>query len=158
MAHSRVQVTLIIHACPSTLTHQFSDVFEANLWVPQTLLEGSMKAEKSMLLTTLQATDLVSRLGATNQIHADVIFTGKGYGTINMIAPGLGIFRAETNPAGEIVISEERIRQAVEISQGNYRELTRLLRLYLGQAWDDVLEPFRAAKYSDNISLITKAG
>jgi hypothetical protein len=57
--------------------------------------------------------------------------------------PDLGIFYAQTDSAGNTVIPEDRIRAAMEIAGTNAIELHRELRLAVGQAWDDELEPFR---------------
>ena len=50
-----------------------------------------------------------------------------------------------TDSAGNVVIPEDRIRYAMEIAAFDANELHRELRLALGQAWDDELEPFRHA-------------
>ena len=59
--------------------------------------------------------------------------------------PALGIFYAQTDLAGNVVVPENRIRSAIERSEGNPAELRKLVDLALGQAWDDELEPFRYA-------------
>ena len=59
--------------------------------------------------------------------------------------PGLGIFYAQTDLTGNVVVPENRIRAAMQNSAGDPAELQRLLNLALGQAWDDELEPFRYA-------------
>ena len=74
-----------------------------------------------------------------------------------MLVPGFGIYRAETNLAGEILLSEDRIWAIVQESSGNQRELQRLMRLALGQNWDDLLEPFRAQRLGSNVVLLNKA-
>jgi hypothetical protein len=80
------------------------------------------------------------------------------FGLLFMGVPGLGIFRGELNEAGSILLSEDRINQMVDLSSGNQREFMRLLRLSLGQSWDDIMEPFRGAKYSNNVVLLNRAG
>jgi hypothetical protein len=59
--------------------------------------------------------------------------------------PDLGIFYAQTDSAGNTVIPEDRVRSAMELAGTNALELHRELRLAMGQAWDDELEPFRHA-------------
>lgn len=59
--------------------------------------------------------------------------------------PGLGIFYAQTDLMGNVVVPENRVRAAIEQSEGDPSELCRLLDVALGQAWDDELEPFRYA-------------
>jgi hypothetical protein len=79
-------------------------------------------------------------------------------GFLFMGVPGLGIYRGELNEAGSIMLSEDRINMMVSSSAGNHREFMRLLRVSLGQSWDDIIEPFRGAKYSDNVVLLNRAG
>ena len=59
--------------------------------------------------------------------------------------PGLGIFYAQTDLMGNVVVPENRIRAAIDQAGGDAHEMRRLLNLALGQAWDDELEPFRYA-------------
>ena len=72
--------------------------------------------------------------------------------------PGLGIFFAQTDTAGNVVIPEDRIRYAMEVSGGNALELQRELNLALGQAWDDELEPFRHAGDGSPVVWLHKVG
>lgn len=59
--------------------------------------------------------------------------------------PELGIFYAQTDMVGNVVVPENRIRAAMEYADTDQAEMRRLLDLALGQAWDDELEPFRYA-------------
>ncbi|UJP39303.1 DUF3145 domain-containing protein [Cellulomonas palmilytica] len=58
--------------------------------------------------------------------------------------PDLGIFHAQTDVHGNVVVPEDRIRAALEHA-GDPARLRAELDLALGQAWDDELEPFRYA-------------
>lgn len=159
MSRNLVATTLVIHACPGASL----DLVDRHLpeieiaWSNQALLIGSVKGEITLKLASLQFEDLVSQLARIEGIYLDAMQQGKEAGALFMVTPGLGVFRAETNAAGEIMISEDRIRTALEQSAGNHRELGRLLRILLGQAWDDILEPFRAARYQENVALIHRA-
>jgi hypothetical protein len=66
--------------------------------------------------------------------------------------PDLGIFFAQTDSVGNMVVPEDRIRYAIETAGSNTMELHRELRLALGHAWDEELESFRHA--SDNTSVV----
>ncbi len=59
--------------------------------------------------------------------------------------PGLGIFYAQTDLMGNVVVPENRIRAAFERAGDDTDELRRLLDVALGKAWDDELEPYRYA-------------
>lgn len=58
--------------------------------------------------------------------------------------PELGIFHAQIDVHGNIVVPEDRIRAALEYADDPAR-MREELDLALGQAWDDELEPFRYA-------------
>jgi hypothetical protein len=75
-----------------------------------------------------------------------------------MHTPDLGIFFAQTDTAGNMVVPEDRVRYAMEIAGANARELHRELRLALGQAWDDELEPFRHASDETSVVWLHKVG
>lgn len=57
--------------------------------------------------------------------------------------PALGLFHANTDDAGNILINEFRMKSALETAGANAIELQRQMRLLMGQPWDDELEIFR---------------
>ena len=71
--------------------------------------------------------------------------------------PVLGIFHAQTDAAGNVVVPEDRIRAALDSAGTNVLELHRELRLALGQAWDDELEPFRHAIGSSSVTWLHRS-
>jgi len=75
-----------------------------------------------------------------------------------MHTPDLGVFFAQTDTAGNLVIPEDRIRFAMESAGSDAFELHRELRLALGQAWDDELEPFRRASEDSPVIWLHKVG
>ena len=58
--------------------------------------------------------------------------------------PDLGIYYAQTDVHGNVVVPEDRIRAAMDHAADPAR-LRQEIDLALGQAWDDELEPFRYA-------------
>ena len=72
--------------------------------------------------------------------------------------PDLGIFFAQTDSVGNVVIPEDRVRYAMEIAGSDAFELHRELRLALGQAWDDELEAFRHASDTNQVVWLHKVG
>jgi len=160
MSVAQVSLALAIHACPENQKSTVEGItrdFSAIKWSKQTLLLENSCAELSGKIPSLTADDLVSSLARVKGIHFEAMLTNGDFGQLVMFVPGLGMYRADTNGAGEILISEDRIRNAMEQSAGNSRELQRLFRVLLGQAWDDVLEPFRAKRYNQNLALMNKA-
>ncbi|MDY5584907.1 MAG: DUF3145 domain-containing protein [Arcanobacterium sp.] len=90
---------------------------------------------------------LASALGGWEHLRFEITeeATGMSDGGRWSCTPGLGIFYAQTDTIGNVVVPENRVRAAIEQSQGDPTELRRLLDVALGQAWDDELEPFRYA-------------
>ena len=58
--------------------------------------------------------------------------------------PDLGIFHAQTDAHGNVVVPEDRVRAAL-MHASEPETMLRELDLALGQAWDDEFEPFRYA-------------
>ena len=159
MSRHQVITTLSIHACPKASTSTVESLLFgiSPVWVNQSLIVGSYRTEVQLRMNSLQIEDLISHLIRIDGMYLDLVQQGSSAGVWFTLAPGLGLYRAEINSAGEIMLNEDRIKSAIEQSAGNHRELSRLLRILLGQAWDDLLEPFRAVKYSENVSLINRA-
>jgi hypothetical protein len=57
--------------------------------------------------------------------------------------PHLGIFHSDTDEAGNVLVSEFRLKAALEQAGSNAIELQRLMRHLIGQPWDEELEPYR---------------
>ena len=68
--------------------------------------------------------------------------------------PGLGIIRQQLNEAGEVLLREDTVLQAVRAAEGNARELERRLRLASGTSWLDLLETYRN---HEGVRLLPKA-
>jgi len=75
-----------------------------------------------------------------------------------MHTPDLGVFYAPMDCAGSIVVSEDRIAYALEVAAGDASEMTRELRLALGTAWDEELEPFRHASDDTPVVWLHRVG
>jgi len=162
MSKGQFFATLQLHACPDHLVEQASGkLLEYDIkpiWFQQPLIVNTSRAEWTSKMTVTKATDLVSDLSSLGFLHLELTQTIGELGLLYMSLPGLGIYRGEMNSAGSLVLSEDQINELVFKSAGNQREFMRLLRLALGQSWDDVLEPLRAVKYSDNVLLLNRAG
>jgi|LakMenEpi03Aug12_release.lakeMendotaPanAssembly.Ray.scaffolds.fasta_scaffold01207_4 hypothetical protein len=162
MRRGQFVLTLAIHACPRGLVAQI-DALLASLsgtssWLEQNLIPDNLSASFSFKLTEDEAAELASNLYALGPIYFEMNQRIGRTGVLFMGVPGLGVFRGELNDSGSIMLSEDRINQMVDNAAGNHREFMRLLRVSLGQSWDDIMEPFRGAKFSNNVVLLTKAG
>jgi len=67
------------------------------------------------------------------------------------VTPDLGIFHATIDTAGNVMISEERIRWAYEKGDGNPWIFYQEMSIALGEAWDEELEPFRHAGENSSV-------
>lgn len=116
-------------------------------WTPQPVIPGSVRAEFTWTGVAGTGAAIASQLRGWEHLRFEVSEDPSAGvdGGRWMHTPGLGIFYAQTDMAGNVVIPEDRIRYAMEIAGGNATELHRELGLALGQAWDDELEPFRTA-------------
>ncbi|CAM3673121.1 DUF3145 domain-containing protein [Nocardiopsis rhodophaea] len=59
--------------------------------------------------------------------------------------PTLGIFTAVTSASGEVMVSEARLRNAMERAAAHDADLVEELDRLTGRVWDEELEPFRYA-------------
>jgi Protein of unknown function (DUF3145) len=116
-------------------------------WAEQPVYRGLMRAEFYWEGEAGSGAKLASALRGWEQLRFEVSEdpTPGSDGARWMHTPDLGVFYVQTDTAGNAVIPEDRIRYAMEVAGNDALELHRELRLALGQAWDDELEPFRHA-------------
>lgn len=62
-----------------------------------------------------------------------------------MHTPSLGILHQRIDAAGNVLVPEDAITHAIQISSGNVEMLTTALNRMLGKQWDKELEPFRGS-------------
>ena len=120
-------------------------------WETQPVLKGAQRAEFYWEGPRGSGAKLASSLRGWEHLRYEVT-EDAGLGTDGgrwMHTPDLGIFFAQTDTVGNMVIPEDRLRYAMDVAGSNALELHRELRLALGQAWDDELEVFRHAS-ADN--------
>ncbi|TAM70057.1 MAG: DUF3145 domain-containing protein [Microbacteriaceae bacterium] len=116
-------------------------------WCEQPVLRNTQRAEFYWEGAQGTGAAIASSLRGWEDVRFEVT-EDAGLGTDGgrwLHTPDLGIFYAQTDTAGNMVVSEDRVRYAMEVAGTNALELHRELRLALGQAWDDELEPFRHA-------------
>jgi len=152
---------LYVHSSPSALCPHIEWAAGRALgravnfdWRDQPVLPGAHRTEFYWEGERGTGAGLASALRGWEHLRYEVT-EDAGHGTDGgrwMHTPDLGIFFAQVDTAGNMVVPEDRIRYAMEIAGANALELHRELRLALGQAWDDELEPFRHAH--DDTSVI----
>lgn len=129
-------------------------------WREQPVLKGAFRTEYFWEGDRGTGAALASALRGWEHLRYEVT-EDAGLGTDGgrwMHTPDLGIFYAQTDTVGNMVISEDRIRAAMEDAGSDAFELHRELRLALGQAWDDELESFRRASEESPVIWLHKVG
>jgi hypothetical protein len=116
-------------------------------WIPQPAAPGMYRTELSWQAEQGTGAKLTSALRGWAHLRYEVseepspgVDGGRWSHT-----PELGIFHAVTDVHGNVVVPEDRVRAALDLSNGDLAVLMRELDLALGRAWDDELEPFRYA-------------
>lgn len=129
-------------------------------WAVQPVLKGAQRTEFYWEGPRGTGAKLASALRGWEHLRYEVT-EDAGLGTDGgrwMHTPDLGIFFAQTDTVGNVVIPEDRVRYAMEVAGANAVELHRELRLALGQAWDDELEAFRHAGQDSAVVWLHKVG
>ena len=148
MSATLSQGVLFVHSAPRALCPHIE-------WAAGRALEGGVNftwSEQPVLKNTLRAeyfwqgspgtgARLASALHGWEQLRYEVTEDASAAtdGSRWMHTPNLGIFFTQTDTAGNMVIPEDRIRYALDMAGADATELSRELRLALGQAWDDEL-------------------
>ena len=167
MAEATARGVLFVHSAPRALAPHLEWAAGRALgratnfeWVDQPVLEGALRAEFYWEGSQGTGAKIASALRGWEHLRFEVT-EDAGFGTDGgrwLHTPDLGIFFAQTDTVGNIVIAEDRIRYAMEIAGSNALELHRELRLALGQAWDDELEVFRHASDTSQVVWLHKVG
>jgi hypothetical protein len=129
-------------------------------WREQPVLKGAFRTEFSWQGERGTGAALASGLRGWEHLRYEVT-EDAGLGTDGgrwMHTPDLGIFYAQTDTAGNMVVPEDRVRAAMESAGSDAFELHRELRLALGQSWDDELETFRRANEESRVIWLHKVG
>ena len=129
-------------------------------WIDQPVFKGALRTEFVWEGGRGTGAKIASALRGWEHLRYEVT-EDAGHGTDGgrwMHTPDLGIYFAQTDTLGNTVIPEDRIRYAMEVAGSNTLELHRELRLALGQAWDDELEPFRHAGDGTSVVWLHRTG
>lgn len=115
-------------------------------WTEQPAAPGALRTEISWSGPAGTGARLTSALRGWDHLRYEVTeeATTSTDGSRWSHTPDLGIFHAQTDRVGNVVVPEDRIRAAL-VHAADPDRLAQALDLALGQAWDDELEPFRYA-------------
>lgn len=129
-------------------------------WVDQPVLRGTQRAEFEWVGPIGSGAVLASALRGWEHLRFEVTEEASS-GTDGgrwMHTPDLGVFYAQMDALGNTVVAEDRILYALEVAAGDPEEITRELRLALGRAWDEELEPFRHAGDANPVVWLHRVG
>lgn len=149
---------LSVHSCPRALASHVEWALASSIgsvvkldWSPQPLLPEMLRAEVEWRGPVGTAAAVASALFGWEQLRFEVTEdqTACSDGGRWMHTPGLGIFHMQTDSAGNGVLTEDAVRAAMVGAAGDADQLARELRLALGEAWDEELEPYRQAEPGD---------
>lgn len=129
-------------------------------WADQPVLPGTLRAELSWYAEVGTGAKIASALRGWEHLRFEVTEDASPGvdGMRFMHTPDLGIFAAPTDAAGNLVVTEERIRYALEVAGGDFSEANRELQVALGHAWDSELEAFRHAGDHERVVWLHRVG
>jgi Protein of unknown function (DUF3145) len=118
-------------------------------WIGQPAAPGALRAELTWHAHPGTAGAIASALAGWNRLRFEVTEDGSpgSDGVRHCYTPDLGLFTAVTGANGDIMISENRLRSVMLMTErgGATASLEDELGRLLGTAWDHELEPFRRA-------------
>lgn len=167
MASTQARGVVYIHSAPRALCPHLEWAVGRALgrpvsfdWDDQPVLHGCRRAEFYWEGSTGTGAALATAIRGWEHLRYEITEdpSPRSDGGRWMHTPDLGIHFAQTDTAGNVVVGEERIRYAVEVSAGDPAELLRELNVALGSAWDEELEPFRHASDDAPVVWLHKVG
>ena len=124
-------------------------------WYNQTISPSMVRASFEWSAGSGMAAKIASGLKAIPHIRFEVteMSSGPDFNQRICFTPNLGIFRADVNVHGDVVVNEQRLRHLLETKQSDLVEFQNAIDSLLGTAWDVELEPFRVAMDSDVVRI-----
>jgi hypothetical protein len=125
------------------------------VWAEQTAELGTVCTELDWAGEAGSAARLSSAMLGWSDLRFEITEnTAAGRDGVRYVhTPALGIFYTLIDSVGNSMVNEDRIRYAMGVADGDLDELERELRLALGTAWDDELEPFRETRFAEVVPL-----
>lgn len=129
-------------------------------WDEQPVLPGARRAEHAWFGAPGSGAALASALRGWPDVRFEV--TEHASSDVDagrwMHTPGLGIAYAPTDQVGNALVTEDRLRYAMEMCGRDVEALHRELRQAMCEDWDAELEPFRHASDATPVIWLHKAG
>ncbi len=151
---SSTRGVLYVHSAPSALCPHIEwavgGVFGTPTrldWTPQPIERASYRAEYSWVGPVGTSARIAGALKGWQRVRFEVTAeaTSHSEGERYSYTPTLGVFHAVTGLHGDILVPEERLRNAINLAALGGAELADQLNDLLGKPWDAELEPFRYA-------------
>jgi hypothetical protein len=141
---------LVIHSAPSALrTHidwAIKDILGTSVqiqWRPQLNFVGTYRTEISWRDLAGNAAKLCSALSSWHYLRFEIFEAANNQGELFRYLPELGILRNQTDGAGNVLITDAAVLNALSNSFEE-DELRNAINRILGKPWEEVLEPLRA--------------
>lgn len=116
-------------------------------WTEQPVAPGTMRAELSWQGKPGLGAQIASILRAYPNLRFEVTeepsvgFDGQRF----VSTPTLGLWSSQMSVFGEVLITEEKLRAAMQDALSNGKSIVESIDQVLGTPWDRELEPFRYA-------------
>jgi hypothetical protein len=168
-AAARISGQLAILACPPPLCPHVEFAVAAAVgvpvrleWTPQPARPGTVCAALEWRGGRGTAGRLASRLAGIGALYFDVVESASPGCDAERYSgtPDLGLHRAALAANGDVVVSEDRIRELLAEHSGpaGAPGLPSALRDALGTAWDEVLEPLRSGGSDGPVTYLRRTG
>jgi hypothetical protein len=159
---SRAHGTLIIHASTKAMTAPIewvlSDLAKTPVkldWYTQTISPAMVRCAYEWTGQDGMAAKIATGLRNIPHVRFEVtqMSASPDFNQRFCFTPNLGIYRADINVHGDVVVNEQRLRHLMETNRNDLTELQKSIDDLLGTAWDVELEPFRVAMDSDVVRI-----
>lgn len=167
MPRTMTRGVLFIHGTPAALCPHIGWAIEGVLghavtvdWIDQPAAPRMVRTELSWAGPVGTGAELASALRGWQGLRYEVTeeATAVSDGSRWSHTPTLGIHHAWTSVAGDVVVNEDRLREAITRNIGDPEGLQDEIALLLGEPWDDELEPFRYAGDGAPVRWLHKVG
>ncbi len=167
MSRTMTRGVLFVHGTPAALCPHIGWAIEGVLERPVTFDWIAQPAQPRMLRTELSwagpvgtGAKLASALRGWQGLRYEVTeeATAVSDGSRWAYTPTLGIHHAWMSVSGDVVVNEDRLREAIVRNIGDPEGLEDEINLLLGTPWDDELEPFRYAGDGAPVRWLHKVG
>lgn len=156
-----------IHATPKALCAHIQWALESVLgsrvsldWRDQPAAPAMMRADLSWTGAPGTGAAIASGLKAFNGIRYEITEDASSGvdGARWTYTPRLGILHSRTSANGDVVLTEDRLREIISLAQGSHEAMTEMIEECLGADHDEELDIFRHAGEGSPVRWLHKVG